>query len=659
MKRITFASNSYLSIQLGAMTISISSPADIDYRNIIHSSPKSPVTCYSPGSCQAESAQNDDLLDDILAFLDGQNPSSQLYSSASSPRDVSTPYSIKKWVEGLSTSPNSTLTFSLPPSPLQDPTMSSISTTSSVPQSPVSLFSRLNNENGVLTSPDLSTSSGSPHRDHNTECINTCNLEVMDLALPIRPEPIGPLPALPERSPNRILRRQQKVDLINLPLVDKKANSMPDLKERMIGNPKSENTAVVDIKSSEASTRKTHIQRRALGVVPSLSEFNFPFSPINENTVTSESPDIVSSNHWYSRAYPNSQPQTMGLSQAKTNLTSNLLPGQYHNVEIANDQNAKVSNETEDLEISTRIVTKLPPQFVSKSLSHIRSHSLTSANSKNFHSPKLQANYCINSSSAKSRMPLSISMTTGNLEDVQYLSPTLLGVRRIKNEDPDIYSLNLKAKKESVLSLMRKNAAPGIRLGIRLTAEKWDLLNTCRVIGMEVRLLTVRRRSLSGTRYEWHVVDNGMAVRGNTNCGRFVLKCLGELDGRVDFFTSEGIPIFRFQRTVGSTRTATSIDGDNENIYFSVRDGSWDCSVHWEVSLYKKKDQIAGKWLVSGDDQMQWLDIKQGDRTVGIIQDSGDHVYTLKVFPYNNWCIITALATFFDEWRAARVGLAL
>ncbi|RKF59257.1 hypothetical protein OnM2_061024 [Erysiphe neolycopersici] len=640
------------------MPISISSPTDFEYRNMIHSAPISPLTCYASESCQAELGQNDDLLDDILAFLDEHNSSSEYYSPVSSPRSVSLSHSIKQWVEGLPTSPSITPTFSLPPSPLRAPTTHCISTISSVPQSPISVFSRINSERGVLTSLGPSITLGSPLKEPITEPTVSFYPVLMNPSPPIGPEPIGPLPPLPERSPIRMLKKQQKLNLNNILLNDKKTISMPDLKVHTIDKPQAQTITSIDTKTSIPTTQQTHIKRRASGVVPSLSEFNFPFSTININEGTSEPQDKMSSNQMNGRRQSNLQLQRKASSQVETRPILKLSPIQDDNTNNSSDQHAKL-NESEEFLTLSRPIPESPLNFLSRKLSHSRSRSYTPANSKILHSSKLQANYRISTNSVQSRVPLSNLTNGGNLEDVQFTTAALCGVGKIKNDESDIIKVKLRAKKDSIAGLMRKDAAPGIRLGMRLTAEKRELLNTCRVIGMEVRLLTMRRRSLSGTRYQWLVVDNGMAVRKNTSCGRFVLRCLGESDGKVDFFTAEGIPIFRFQRTVGSTRTATSIYGDHENVYFSVRDGSWDCSVHWEVSLFKTKDQIAAKWLVSGDDQMQWLEIKQGDRTVGIIRDSGDHEYTLRVFPYNNWCIITALATFFDEWRASRMGLAL
>ncbi|POS84133.1 hypothetical protein EPUL_002130, partial [Erysiphe pulchra] len=592
----------------------------------------SPLTCYASESCQAELGQNDDLLDDILAFLDEHNSSSQHYSPVPSPRSVSISHSIKKWVEGLPTSPNSTPTLSLPPSPLQAPATHYTSTISSVPQSPVSVFSRINSEKEALPSQGPSTIPGSPLNEHITEAIVPLYPAVMDLALPIGPEPTGPLPPLPVRSPIRMLKKQQKLNVINLPLSDKKTISMPDLKTHTMDKyqaqaqtqTQTQTQTSIDTKTPIPITQQTHIKRRASGLVPSLSEFNFPFSAMNINEDTSKSQDLIFNNKLNSRRHSNLQLRTKVSSQVETRPILKLFPIQGDDTDNSNDRHAKL-NESEEFLTFTQPVPEYPPPFLSRNLSHSRSRSYTPANSNFFHSAKSLVNYRISTNSVQSRVPLSTLTNGGTLEDVQFTTASLCGVGRIKNDEPDIIKVKLKSKKDSVAGLMRKNAAPGIRLGLRLTAEKRELLNTCRVIGMEVRLLTVRRRSLSGTRYEWLVVDNGMAIRGNTNCGRFVLRCLGESNGKVDFFTAEGIPIFRFQRTVGSTRTATSIYGDDENVYFSVRDGSWDCSVHWEVSLFKTKDQIAVKWLVSGDDQMQWLEIKQGDRTVGIIRDSGDH----------------------------------
>ncbi|RKF57029.1 hypothetical protein GcM3_191050 [Golovinomyces cichoracearum] len=217
----------------------------------------------------------------------------------------------------------------------------------------------------------------------------------------------------------------------------------------------------------------------------------------------------------------------------------------------------------------------------------------------------------------------------------------------------------VRTKTDCVADIICKNDNPRIRLGLRLMTDKRELIKACRVVGSETRLLTLRRHSLTGIKVKWIVVDNGLAVRGNMDCGKLVLRCFGESDGKVDFFTAEDISIFRFQRTVGSTRTATSFDGDNDNVYFSVRDGSWDCSARWEVSVSITKDQGIEKWLVTGDKLMKGLDIRWGDRVVGIVRDYGEHEYVLQVFPNNNWCIITALAILFDEWKASRVEVLL
>lgn len=515
------------------MRISISSPTDFDYRNMIHSAPMSPLTCYASESCKAELGQEDNLLDDILAFLDEHHASSEHYSPVSSPRSVSISHSIKQWVEGLPTSPNVTPTFSLPLSPLRAPTTHLTSTISSVPQSPVSVFSRINSEKGVLQSPGPSTTSGSPLRDPITEPTEPTYPVMMELALPIGPEPTSPLPPLPERSPVRMLKKQ-KLNLTNMPLSEKKTISMPDLKEHAMdkSQAQAQNLSSMDTKTSISATQQTHIKRRASGVVSSLSELNFPFSTTNINEETSEPQDSLSNNQLNSRRHSNLQLQTKASDQVKTRPNLKLFPIQCDNTDNLNNRHSKL-NESEDFVTLTRPVPKFPLPFLSRKLSHGRSRSYTPANSNISLSTKLQANYRTSTNFVQSRVPLSTSTNGGTLEDVHFTTAALCGVRRTKNDESDVVKVKLRAKKDSVADLMRKDAAPGIRLGMRLTAEKRELLNTCRVIGMEVRLLTVRRRSLSGTRHEWLVVDNGMAVRGNTNCGRFVLRCLGESDGKV------------------------------------------------------------------------------------------------------------------------------
>lgn len=114
-----------------------------------------------------------------------------------------------------------------------------------------------------------------------------------------------------------------------------------------------------------------------------------------------------------------------------------------------------------------------------------------------------------------------------------------------------------------------------------------------------------------------------------------------------DFFTTEGSPIFRFERTVGSTRSAVSLDGNINKTYFSVEDKSWGCksyissydllqcfgttsllnegNARWEVTIFHLKDKSEVKWQVFGDEQMRGLDITQEDEMLAIVQESGDH----------------------------------
>lgn len=546
--------------------------------------------------------------------------------------------------------------ISLPPSLRASITRSSNTLTAEC--APIlSVLTRTNDQKISWKLSNSSLASKSPIQDIFNLSTNSSISAETNLISATGTEPISPLPAHLEQSV-RSSRQKQKTSQSSLESGKQKPISMPDIKVQVKNYSWIHSLPPTADKSSSVTIKNSTI---ALTSDLDSNEFYFPFSKIHNSPVNGISAGLESHHQLedfqqfglrYETKEPNEDekiPDHKPFLSQKAETSIDFYPKNPKRYELRYEKLAAIPLATGK--------SSSYPQYQASHQSRTHPYKLKNTNTSNFVKPPMN---CRTSNSHVSFCELkSVPEKDGLPED----DHRILTEPR-ESHHKQIRSLSaennlIKTKTDCVADVMCKNDNPRIRLGLRLMTDKRELIKACRVVGSETRLLTLRRHSLTGIKVKWIVIDNGLAVRGNMDCGKLVLRCFGESDGKVDFFTAEDISIFRFQRTVGSTRTATSFDGDNENVYFSVRDGSWDCSARWEVSVSITKDQGIEKWLVTGDKLMKGLDIRWGDRVVGIVRDYGEHEYILQVFPNNNWCIITALAILFDEWKASRVGVLI
>ncbi|EPQ65433.1 Bgt-5413 [Blumeria graminis f. sp. tritici] len=582
------------------MSISVSQLTNIDSECRDSLSLTSPNTDHGLEGIGDLSDFNADLVENILALLDEHTSLAPSYSPAVSARYVSTPRSISQWVQKLPSnfstatppaiSDVDTITSNYEPSHgnshvnqeessrqiAPNPTHSSEEYRTWLPRV-TSLLPKV----ASYESPEHPTTTSSFHRSKNG--LNN------GLEFPAIPSRMG------RNSDRMSALRRTAVSPTPLPS-KKRSGSMPNMRTSV----KPMNSGVL-----EAYSRKSQPIRIRTPVSNETTEYCFPLPPISTTLFPRNSSSPVSINE---ESEISSHQNTPRVGQK---ISDSLLRPSMISLVTEIEPYHKYKNVGQELKKQTECDVKETP---GQSRTKYQAPPRRPATIRN-------SFICLDiptppSPTYNRRVKSALLTSQGVGLDAQGLADSM---------QRQIGSMNKSIRNSQNIKPRISPNATNSRTNIIASVEDQHLLKECLVIGLEARLLTVYRRSLTSAKVEWLVVDNGMAANVDLDGGRLLLRCFGDAVGKIDFFTAEGSSLFRFQHTSSKTWTATSLSMNDEKMYFSVRDGSWDCCAHLEVSLFNRNDEGTETWLVSGDQQMKRLDIWQGDRIVAMIRDFGDH----------------------------------
>ncbi|CCU74318.1 hypothetical protein BGHDH14_bghG000209000002001 [Blumeria hordei DH14] len=600
------------------MSISVSQLTTLDPERRDSLSLTSPITDHGLEGTGDLSDFNADLVENILALLDEHTSLAPSYSPAVSARYVSTPRSISQWVQKLPSNYSTATPLAISPGD---------TFTSNYESSHENLYVNQEESSRQLTpnpinsceeyrtwlprvtslipkvpsyeSPEYPTISSSSHRSKNG--LNT------GLEFPAIPSRMG------RNSDRMSALRRTAVSPTPLPS-KKRSGSMPNMR-----------TSVKPINPGalEAYSRKSQPIRIRTPVSNETTEFCFPLPPISTSLFPRNSSSPISINEESEISSHQNTPRVGQknsdslLGPSMISLVTEIEP--YH----------KYKNLAQELKKQTE-------SDVKDTTGHLRT--------KYQASPRRPATLrnsfiCLDIPTPSS--PIYSRRVKSALLISQGMGPDAQGLA--ENMQRQTGSMRKSVRDSQNLKPIISPSATNSGTNITASVEDQNLLKECLVIGVEARLLTVYRRSLTSAKVEWLVVDNGMVANVDLDGGRLLLRCFGDAVGKIDFFTAEGSSLFRFQHTSSKTWTATSLSMHDEKMYFSVRDGSWDCCAHLEVSLFSGNDEGTEKWLVSGDQQMKRLDVWQDDRIVAMIRDFGDHEVD------SSFTLIVACAKYYFE----------
>ncbi|KAI0997359.1 hypothetical protein K3495_g10824 [Podosphaera aphanis] len=428
------------------------------------------------------SDEDEDLVDTILALLDDQNFTSSLCSPRYPLASKSTPPSIKKWVEGLPggsvVTPSSSAidSFSTPRNSVvyQSPSISSCSPESS------SIFSQTDDERKAWSLRISSQISEPPTQE-----------------LPALPTEVLPLPTSRTAKSGEIIEfGLQNYDVTPTPkrnsavfipqLCNKRMSSMPRIKER------ASMVASITIQTEHSQT-------------PTVTEFKFPLPPpFNwpnlDNGSRRRQCKSLPSRHLYAKALTENEEDQPASFLTNTSIESSDINSRRDSTRLDGNSRAGMS-----LRPSSPLKARAP--YNSHTHSRSRSRSLTQWASDESCAEESILNHKI---SCPSRQPRIASL----------LKPNKLH----SIVEGDVFA---------VASLIEA----GDRSDVSLIGHKRDPLDECLVFGSRTRFLQIRRRSLSGTKVEWLVSDNGVVehvnARARADGKKLLLKCLSDALGKV------------------------------------------------------------------------------------------------------------------------------
>lgn len=509
------------------------------------STPISPVTDFERHRIPKDMIRNDEIVNDILSFLDNRNSSSSLYTPVmSSSRPALKSRSIKQWVESIPTSPR-IIKQPFGSSPLlesPDTNEKSSASSSCSPSifSPFSQIAASDEKAENAYSPGSSPATEPPKRKLPDLPVSSHYPIETNSKPSLESEPVTFSPVLPERNPIRLLAKNQAVLPFTLESSRKRVVSMPDLKGRGESCTKPPMSASIIAKVPPWAEQSREFQPQVLESILCEGELHFPSPPVDTGPLTYKTSslerDSIGGDQSYSQKYSDVDvPTELPIPGTKASDLRFRCQPRIEDVKASN--NVYHHRETSVVEVQKEKRARLSPHlpqisiFSRESSCHNRSHSYASLMPKTSISNQVYGR--IFNTPLSPQAPLSAPILEGSLDGKNRMAARPWKIKRFLRDDTATLKRASQTKTEPTTEFVRRDAASSIRSERRPMKEKNELLDACRIIGPEARLLTVRRRSLSGTKINWLVEDNGMAIRGNVDCGRLLLRCFGESDGRL------------------------------------------------------------------------------------------------------------------------------